>query len=122
MSIELKLSLDNTDLAADDPRWRDQVRQLRDELKREAGSVRTVVTPEAGKKGGAEAIILALGSAGAISAAVTIFKAWLERSANRSLDLEGEVDGRAVKVKLTGKNINEATLLRALGVASGKQP
>jgi len=41
-----------------------------------------------GKKGGVEAIILALGSAGALTAAVDIFKAWILRDRSRNLTLK----------------------------------
>lgn len=62
---------------ANDERWEAQVQGLLDDLKANAGPVSKETSAEAGTKGGAETIILALGTAGAINAAVTIFKAWL---------------------------------------------
>lgn len=104
-------------LPSSDQRWRNQVENLLADLKRGAGEVRKEITPVEGKKGGAEAIILALGSSGAIAAAVAIFKAWLQRSADRSLEIEGVIDGREVKLKLTGRNVDETTVRQALQLA-----
>lgn len=118
-SAQLKLVLSSDALPSSDRRWLKQVDGLLAELKRNAGEVRREVTPVAGAKGGAEAIILALGSSGAIAAAVTIFRAWLTRSADRTIEIEGIVDGREVKLKLTGRNIDETTLRQALKLAGG---
>jgi hypothetical protein len=76
-----------------DPRWRDQVVALYRDLRDEAGDVRTVSTPVAGEKGATTEIVLALGSSGALTAAVTMFQAWLGRDRSRSLEIawdEGE--------------------------------
>jgi hypothetical protein len=105
-------------LPPSDQRWRNQVDGLLSDLKRNAGEVRRDVTPVAGQKGGAEAIILALGSSGAIAAAVTVFRAWLTRSADRSIEIEGNIDGRDVKLKLNGRNIDETTIRQALKLAA----
>ena len=105
-------------LPSSDQRWRTQVDGLLSDLKRNAGEVRKEITPVPGQKGGAEAIILALGSSGAIAAAVTVFRAWLSRSADRSIEIEGSVDGRAVKLKLNGRNIDETTVRQALKLAA----
>jgi hypothetical protein len=105
-------------LPSSDQRWRNQVDGLLGDLKRNAGEVRKEITPVEGRKGGAEAIILALGSSGAIAAAVTVFRAWLSRSADRSIEIEGNIDGREVRLKLNGRNIDETTVRQALKLAA----
>ena len=113
-SARFKLVVSSDALPSSDQRWRNQVDGLLADLKRTAGEVRREITPLAGQKGGAEAIILALGSSGAIAAAVTVFRAWLSRAADRSIDLEGEIDGKPVRLKLNGRNIDETTVRQAL--------
>lgn len=68
-----------------DDRWHDQVAELLSELNRGGGKVRQESESVAGKKGDVSTIILALGSAGAITAAVEIVRAWLARDQTRSL-------------------------------------
>ena len=116
---ELKLTLTSDALPSSDARWIKQVDALLADLKRNAGEVRKEITPVAGQKGGAQAIILALGSSGAITAAVAIFRAWLARSGDRVAEIEGVVDGRVVKLKMSGQNIDETTFRQMLKIASG---
>jgi hypothetical protein len=84
-TIEIGLAAANERFDDDDPRWRDQVGDLVDELRRETGSVRSqrVVVP--GTKGTIDNLILALGSAGAFTAAVEIVRVWLARDKHRSV-------------------------------------
>ena len=116
-SIELQLLPASTDYATHDARWQNQVQQLLTDLRRNAGEVRKEITPVPGRKGGAEAIILALGTSGAVSAAVTVFRAWLSRSADRKLTIRGRVDGREIDLRIDGRNVTERSLLAALGFA-----
>jgi hypothetical protein len=116
-SAQFKLVATSDALPSSDQRWRNQVDGLLADLKRNAGEVRREITPVPGKKGGVEEIILALGSSGAITAAIAIFRAWLARSADRSIEIEGKVGDRAVKLKLSGQNIDEKTMRLALGLA-----
>jgi hypothetical protein len=118
-AASFRLSISSDAFPSSDARWRTQVEGLLVDLKRTAGEVRKEVTPVAGQKGGAEAIILALGSSGAIAAAVAVFKSWLQRSGDRSIEIDGVIDGREVKLKLTGRNIDEATIRQALKLAAG---
>lgn len=118
-AAQLRLNISSDAYPTSDQRWRNQVDGLLGDLKRKGGEVRREITPVPGQKGGAEAIILALGSSGAIAAAVTVFKAWLQRADDRSIEIEGVIDGREVKLKLTGRNIDEATLRQALKIAAG---
>lgn len=119
LAAKFKLTVASDALPSSDRRWRGQVDGLLADLKRDAGEVRKEITPVPGQKGGAEAIILALGSSGAIAAAVAVFKAWLQRSSDRSIEIEGAIAGREVKLKLTGRNIDETTIRQALKLAGG---
>jgi hypothetical protein len=118
-SAQFKLVVTSDALPSSDRRWQNQVDSLLSDLKRNAGEVHKEITPVDGQKGGAQAIILALGSSGAITAAVAVFRSWLARSADRSIDIEGKIDGREVKLKLTGRNIDETTIRQALKLAAG---
>src|SRR5690606_35723508 len=89
----------NDDFSDDDPRWAAQVRVLVDQLNREAGDVRYDASKHTGdgKKGAAATVILALGTAGAFTAAVQVIKAFLQRDTKRKLELRrlgpnGEVE------------------------------
>lgn len=111
--------MSSASLPTSDQRWRNQVDGLLADLKRSGGEVRKEVTPVDGAKGGLEAIILALGSSGAIAAVVPVFRAWLKRSDDRVIDIDGVIDGRVVKLKITGSNIDETTIRQALKAAVG---
>jgi len=109
MDIELIASSD--DYGENDHRWITQVGQLLDDLQRSgAGTVRKEVTPQAGRKGGAEAIILALGSAGAITATVELFKAWLSRDRSRSLTLKIQRGDTTEEITVAGQGMDAATV------------
>lgn len=116
-AIELQLAPTSSAYPSSDQRWQNQVAQLLNDLRRNAGEVRKEITPVPGQKGGAEAIILALGTSGAITAAVAIFKAWLGRASDRAIRMKAKVGDRTVEIELSGANISEATLRAALGMA-----
>lgn len=101
-------------LPSSDQRWRNRVDGLLADLKRQGGEVRREITPQAGAKGGAEAIILALGSSGAIAAAVGVFQTWFNRTPDSAVEFDGQIGGKKVKFKITGRNITEETLREAL--------
>jgi Effector Associated Constant Component 1 len=69
-------------------------------------------------KTGLEAIILALGSAGAITAAVEAFKVWLSRDRSRHVVLSWADGDEEHRIELVGDRLSEesvrATLLAAL--------
>ena len=114
--LELQLIPKSSDYRENDARWLNQVAILLNDLQREVGEVRKEITPVPGQKGGTEAIILALGTSGAITAAVSVFRAWLARSADRAVTIKGKADGRAFDLEITGRNITEGTLRQALGI------
>jgi len=100
-NIEIIIEPHNDDYDPSDNRWLAQVNDLVSDCEREVGEVRKNVTPVEGQKG----VILTLGSAGALTEAVDIFKGWIARDRNRSLKLkittpegvqEWEVSGNAM--------------------------
>jgi Effector Associated Constant Component 1 len=101
-----------------DGRWREQVGAFYRELRTEVGSVRRETTPEPGAKGATTDIILALGSSGALTAAVTMFKAWLDRDKTRTLDIEWTDGDRRRTLSIRGTDVGEDTfdeLVKAAG-------
>lgn len=116
-ALELQLAPSSSAFPTSDQRWQNQVAQLLNDLRRNAGEVRKEITPVPGQKGGAEAIILALGTSGALTATVAIFKAWLGRATDRAIRMKAKVGDRTVEIELSGSNISEATLRAALGLA-----
>jgi membrane-associated two-gene conflict system component 1 (EACC1) len=94
-----------------DDRWLDQVADLIDRLHEDVGGVqRGGAPPTAGQKGTAEALILALGSAGAFQAAVACFRAWLTRDRSRRLRLViTNAEGPPYTVEIAGDTIDSRT-------------
>src|SRR5262245_20391488 len=114
---ELEVRIEPSSDDPDERDWARQVRSLYDELEDKAGSVRQQVKPEAGKKGGAVEIIVALGTSGAIAAALQAFKLWLARDRNRSVKRTMKVDGKETALELSTHSMSEeavrATLQKA---------
>ncbi|MGH9149319.1 MAG: effector-associated constant component EACC1 [Acidimicrobiales bacterium] len=104
----------------DDERWHDQVGDLMLGLRKEVGGVRREVTPVDGTKGGVAQVILALGSAGAFTAAVEYFRAWLGRDRTRRLEVSWEVDGERQSVSVQGDAIDQSAI-RALAEAAARR-
>lgn len=103
-----------------DSRWQKQVQALLASLEANAGPVRRDVTPVAGQKGGLVEIIIALGSAGAIAAAVDVFKAWLNQDRTRTVSITSTRDGRTETLNVTGDNISKEILLKLAMQAAAK--
>lgn len=94
-----------------DQRWILQVVDLVDQLRDDVGAVQRRREARPGQKGATETLILALGSAGAFQAAVTVFRAWLARDRSRSLRLVGtDAEGRQHAVEISGESIDSGTL------------
>ncbi|MGW1406409.1 effector-associated constant component EACC1 [Streptomyces sp. NPDC002403] len=107
----------------EDQPWHDQVAGLHASLREEVGAVLRRRVPEPGQKGAVEATLLALGSSGALTAAVACFRAWLARDKSRTLTVTW-TDGTGAEQRLhvTGDNIDQASfqaLTEALGSWSG---
>jgi hypothetical protein len=112
--VEISIQPSSEAYDPNDARWLSQVQNLLSGLQANVGAVRKEVTPVAGQKGGTVEIIVALGSAGAITAAVEVFKAWLNRDQTRTIEITTTVNGVKKKKKITGTNISKELLSEAL--------
>ena len=101
------------DYTSDDLRWREQIASLHEEL-----NANTDVTfreqPGEHMKGGVAEVLLALGSAGAFTAAVGVIKAWLERDKFRRVAFR--LENSTTTVTFSADTINEAALRQLLNV------
>lgn len=103
-----------------DDRWRQQVGDFDAALAREVGGVRRKLIPVPGTKGGIELIVIALGSAGAFTAAVEFFTVWLRRDRTRSLEITHTVDGRQETIRISGESISNEVLGKLAVAAAGR--
>lgn len=94
----------------DNDAWRSQVADFYAGLQQHVGGVRATWVTEPGRKGGLESVIVALGSAGAFTAAVEYFRAWLARDKTRSLQITHTVDGRTETLSIRGDAIDQSSL------------
>ena len=117
---EFSIKPSSTDYDASDARWVAQVETLLGSLKANVGEVRKEVTPVAGQKGGWVDIIVALGSAGAVTAAVEVFRAWLGRDVTRTLEIVTVVDGVEKKITINGTNLSKELVSESLKAALKK--
>jgi hypothetical protein len=124
MDFEVEALSDRFD--ALDDRWLAQVGGLVGELGREVGPVERRATPAPGTKGDLGSIVLALGSAGAFTAAVEVLKSFVERDRGRSVRLSWHQDGRLESLEVGGNGVDEAVMARVLGAldaaAGGNAP
>lgn len=104
-SFEMALTPYSDDYRPDDDRWRGQVVGLVGELRREV-DVDQRSTPVDGAKGTVDELVVALGSAGAFTAAVECLRAWLGRDRNRRIDVRWDEGGRERHVSLSGEAID----------------
>src|SRR5262249_26715199 len=95
---------------ADDDRWLAQVSDLFADLRRDVVGYRVESTRVAGTKGVVDAVILALGSAGAFSAAGRWRKAWLVRDKSRRVVVTWTQDNQEQRVVLEGDAIDVKSL------------
>lgn len=77
--VELRLEPLSGRFDVHDDRWLDQVSGLVDELRAEVGDVATRRTPEPGTKGGIDALLIPVVSAGGLTAVVELVRSWLTR-------------------------------------------
>jgi hypothetical protein len=104
-----------------DSRWREQVGALYRDLRRDVGDVRRESTPAAGTKGATTDIILALGSSGALTAAVTMFRAWLDRDRTRVLELEWMDGEQPKKLSVRAHDVDENTFDELVRTAARRE-
>ncbi|MER5358261.1 hypothetical protein [Streptomyces sp. NPDC002785] len=118
--LEVALQPGSTRFDPEDQSWHDQVATLHAALREEVEAVIRRGAPEAGHKGAVEATLLALGSSGALTAAVACFKAWLARDKTRTLTVTWtDSTGAEQQLHVTGDNIDLQALTKALESRSG---
>jgi hypothetical protein len=93
-----------------DDRWLDHVTDLVRDLRDGTGALEIEPPPQPGAKGAAEALILALGTAGAFTSAVEIVKAWLTRDRSRTVEVSWNDDHGSGSFVIHGDAIDDATL------------
>lgn len=109
-TFELVLEPQTDRYDADDDRWRAQVGEFLDALRHEVGGVRRELIPVEGTKGSVESVVVALGSAGAFTAAVEFFRAWLSRDKSRSLDITWAAEEGQCRLSIRGDAVDQSTL------------
>ena len=110
--LDVRLSAQSDRFDADDENWLTQEADLLADLRREVGGVRRDLQAAPGAKGLVETVIMALGSAGAFTAAVDCLRAWLSRDRTRRIELTWSVDGHEERMVLQGTAIDQATFDR----------
>jgi hypothetical protein len=103
----------------DDDHWADQVSTLYQELRYQVDVVREG-RPVPGAKGAVDQLIIALGSAGAFQAAVSCFRAWLERDRDRRIDIRWNSGGQERSITLTGEDVDTETIRDIAKAAAGQ--
>ena len=93
----------------DDEGWRDQVATLYTDLHAQVDTVQRG-HPVEGAKGAIDQLIIALGSAGAFTAAVDCLRAWLGRDRDRRIDVRWDENGVERSVTLTGGAVDVETI------------
>jgi hypothetical protein len=95
----------------------EQVRGLTRALQEDVGGVHIARTPVPGTRGGGLAeIVLALGTSGAITAAVAAFKHWLDRDKARKIAIKIRTPSREIEITANAANLVEVErLIRSAG-------
>lgn len=107
--FEVAVEPQNDQYDPDDDRWRDQVATLHTDLHAQVDMVRRGY-PVEGTKGAIDQLIIALGSAGAFSAAVDCLRAWLGRDRDRRINVRWDENGAERSVTLTGEAVDVETI------------
>lgn len=109
--MEIEITPGSETFESEDDRWLEQVAGLYDELREEGVAVREESRPVPGAKGDIVTVIAALGSAGAFTAAITVFQAWLSRERTRHIRIRMKVGEEVTEVDFTG-DTDSATMER----------
>jgi hypothetical protein len=117
--FEVAVEPHNEQYHPDDDRWRDQVATLYTDLHAQVGTVIRSNRVE-GAKGAIDQLIIALGSAGAFTAAVECLRAWLGRDRDRRIDVRWDEHGLQRSVTLTGEDVDAATIREIAKAAVGQ--
>lgn len=95
-----------------DDRWGRQVDDLRRLLRAEVPGTTLAQVAEPGSKGTAETIIIALGSAGVISAMVECFRLWISRDRSRYIAVTWIRDGAEETIVIDADAMSGAAMDR----------
>jgi hypothetical protein len=117
--LELVIEPRNDEYGRDDDRWRAQVATLHQELQARVDTVsrgRLV----SGTKGTIDELIVALGSAGAFTAMVDCFRAWLGRDKSRRIDVRWDEDGTERHVTFQGDAVDSETMREIARAAAAR--
>lgn len=111
MGVDVTIAPGTSRFDPDDHGWRDQVAALYATLREDAASVSLRGAPEPGTKGAVDTAVIVLGSSGALTAAVSCFRAWLARDKTRTLTVTWTDDaGAEQRITLAGDNIDQVSL------------
>jgi hypothetical protein len=118
--LELVVEPRSDDYDAADDRWRAQVGSFHQELAARADTFQRGRSSP-GTKGTVDQVIVALGSSGALTAAVECFRAWLQRDKSRSIDVRwDDEDGVERHVTFSGDNVDAATVKEIARAAAAR--
>ena len=117
--LELVVEPRSDDYEAADDRWRVQVGTFYRELADRVDTYRRGRSVP-GTKGTVDEVILALGSSGALTAAVECFRAWLQRDKSRRIDVRWDEDGVERHVTFSGDNVDAATVKEIARAAAAR--
>jgi len=117
--LELVVEPRSDDYEAADDRWRVQVGTFYQELADRVDTYRRGRSVP-GTKGTVDELILALGSSGALTAAVECFRAWLQRDKSRRIDVRWDEEGVERRVTFSGDNVDTATVKEIARAAAAR--
>lgn len=117
--LELVVEPRSDDYEAADDRWRVQVGTFYQELADRVDTYRRGRSVP-GTKGTVDELILALGSSGALTAAVECFRAWLQRDKSRRIDVRWDEEGVERHVTFSGDNVDTATVKEIARAAAAR--
>ncbi|ASO21243.1 hypothetical protein FHR81_002212 [Actinoalloteichus hoggarensis] len=121
VSVEVSITPGTSRYDEDEEAWQSQVSTLYAALLDEVGGVTTGGAAVPGAKGAWDTVLIALGSSGALTAAVACFRSWLARDRTRTLTLTWTGDsGAEQRITVSGDNIDRASL-QALARAVGER-
>jgi hypothetical protein len=107
--LELVIEPRTDQYGRDDDRWLAQVATLHRALRTQVDTVERG-QPLPGSKGAVDELIVALGSAGALTAMVECFRAWLGRDKDRRIEVRWEDDGAERFVTFRGDAVDAETV------------
>ncbi|MFB9660075.1 hypothetical protein ACFQS3_09930 [Glycomyces mayteni] len=110
MSVQLMIDLGSTKFDPNEATWLDQVAALRESMLEAVGGPTLLGSAATGQRGTLETVAIALGSSGALTAAVACFRAWLSRDKTRSLTVSWtDVTGEIRQITVAGENLDEGS-------------